>query len=273
VSYRWFLLLGAATFVTGGVLLNSESQTAQDLGGYLAVIAFIGTPAGAILFYRHTWGTSHAPGHEEVEFRVVARAQDKPIASRLPYETSLGRNSPEALTALVSRTLDAAVLQSEGLVLYRETADDANLAAADLRVCLDPLFAAPTEISVERWNEDLSVWHAASTRGANARTLATLAWEARIRCRDRKAARELAGRMRSAGEPIVSCYGRTVSIGVADESAAQMIATRVAGSETAQVQVRRLTRVRRAHILRNLHDRRMQTRSHGWLRYTDSGGD
>jgi hypothetical protein len=273
VSYGAFLLLGAATFVTGGVLLNSENQTAQDLGGYLAVIAFIGTPAGAVLFYRHTWGTSHAAGNEEAEFRVVARGPDKPIASRLPYKTSLGRNSPEALTALVSRTLGPAVLQSEGLVVYRDTADDAHRAAADLRACLDPLFAAPVEICVERWSKDLSVWHDASTRGGDARTLATLAWEAQIRCRDRKAARELAGRVRSDGNLVASCSGRTVSIGAADESTAQMIAATVAGSETGQVRVRRLTRVRRARMLRYLDDRRTQTRSYGWLRYMDSGGD
>jgi hypothetical protein len=267
VSYGRFLLLGAATFVAGGVLLSSDSRTADSVGTVLAVVAFIGTPVGALLLYRHTWVTSHAKGHEQAEFRVVARAQRKPIASRLPYKTSLGRNSPEALTALVDRTVGGAVLQSEGLVLYRSSADEAQRAASDLRACLDPLFAAPVEISVERWDEHLSVWHDASTRGGDPRALAALAWEARIRCRDRKAARELAGRIRSDGEVLVSWHGRTVSVGATDESTAQMVAAAATGA----VRVRRLTRFRRSRLLRSLYDRRMQTRSYGWLRYTDSG--
>jgi hypothetical protein len=213
-------------------------------------------------------------GHMEgdvrpLEFRVVTTAREAPTDP--PYVKRWwfrGLEEPELLTRHVSQTLGPTLLQRVGLVVYRASEPEARQAERELHVLLDPIFAEPVETYVERWNEELELWQQPDQAGGGKATVAAVAWEVRIRCADKGAARATAARTRADGEVMVGTALRDVLIGVPDESGARTVAVRFPELAGADIRVRPLTRLRRRRLLNNLYDRRRRPNG-GWLQYTE----
>lgn len=210
-------------------------------------------------------------GHAEgdvvpTDCRIVATAPREPVERPWPKRSLLsGLDEAEQLTRWVSRQLGPVVLQHAGLVLYRESEEEARGAEAELHALLDPIFPEPVQTRVERWNEDLRAWQRPERVGGDKASAAALAWETRVQLADKKAAREAAERIRGAGELWVAVSGRRVAVAATDQSTARSLA--LSHPELSRARVRRLNPLTRRLFLHWLYDRRQP--SGGWLEYDE----
>jgi hypothetical protein len=270
VNWRWLIpAAGAALFFT----VAEGSTFLSVVLGVLTLVSVAYAMAGAEYARNDHFVHGHVEGElVPLDYRVVTAAREEPIEqpwekpSRLSFS---GMDEPERLTRHVSQRLALpAVLQHVGLVIYRATEPEARQTESELHRLLDPLFAEPIEVYVERWNGDLALWQPPDKAGGDKATLAALGWEARIRCADKSAARVIAARIRDDGEVMVGLSRRVVLVAFPDESGARAAVVRFPELAGAAVSVRRLTRLRRRLLLSRLYDRQSRMGG-GWLQYDE----
>lgn len=270
MNWRWLIpLVGAVLFFTVG-------DAHWLLGAAIGVVT-LGSVAYAMSGSDYARKDHFVHGHKEGEvvpnhYRVVASAPREPIDRPWPKRSALsvsGLDEPERLTRWVSGELGPAILQHEGLVLYRESEEEAQRAEAELHALLDPIFPEPVQTRVERWNEDLRAWQRPEQFGGDKASASGLGWEARVVLPDKQAARAAAERMRETGEVWVSLSGRHVAVAAANESTARSLALTHPELAGAGLRVRRLNALTRRRFLLTLYDRQRSAIRGGWLTYDE----
>lgn len=270
MNWRWLV---PAAVVALYVLVGDDS----DAVSLLFIVLGLGAVGYAMSGAEYARKDHFVRGHKEgevvpKEYRVVTSAANEPIERPWPergrYSFS-GLDEPERLTRYVSEQLGPAILQTAGLVVYRETEEEAGQAASDVHALLDPLFPEPVETRVERWNEDLEAWQPPELAGGDKATLAALGWEARLTFPDKAAARAAAGRIRATGEVMVGWSRRDVTVATVDESTARAVPIMYPELAGGTARVRRLNPLNRRRLLATLYDRRGRAGSLGWLTWDE----
>lgn len=267
MNWRWLVpAAGVALFI----FIGEHPEWLSVLVMLLTVAGAAYAMSGASYARNAHFTTGHKVGEVvPKEYRVVARTEDEPIERPWPKPSRFSSlDLPEQLTRYVSGALGPAILQVRGLVLYRDTEEEARRAASEIQALLDPIFPAPVQTRVERWNEDLDAWQTPELAGGDKATLATLGWEARLTFADKAAARAAAGRIRAAGEVMVGWSGRHITVATVDESAARAVPITYPELGGAPVRVRRLNPVSRRRLLATLYDRRGGGTG-GWLTWDE----
>ena len=270
VNWRWLIPLA------GAVLFFTVGDAHWLLGAAIGALT-LGAVVYAMLGSDYARNDHFVHGHKEGEivpkdYRVVASAPREPIDRPWPKRSALsmsGLDEPERLTRWVSGELGPAILQHEGLVLYREGQEEAQRAVAELHALLDPIFAEPIQTRVERWNEDLRAWQRPEQFAGDKESASGLGWEVRVALPDKRAARAAAERMRETGEVWVSLSGRNVAVAAADESTARSLALAHPELAGSGMRVRRLNAFTRRRFLLTLYDRQTGSIRGGWLTYDE----
>ena len=266
MNWRWLAPLAlAALFFTAG---EWSLLLAVPLGA-LTLAAVVYAMSGASWARTAHFTNGYTAGEVVAkEYRVVTSAEHAPIDR--PWGTKLvgSRREPERLTKYVNERLGPAILQHAGLVLYRDSEAEARRTESDVHALLDPLFPAPVDTRVERWNEELAAWQPPELAGGDKAMLAALGWETRLTFADKAAARAAAGRIRATGEVMVSWSRRHVTVASVDESAARAVPITYPELAGGTVRVRRLNALSRRRLLANLYDRRGTPKS-GWLTWDE----
>jgi hypothetical protein len=270
MNWRWLL---PAAVIALYVFVDNDS----DAVSLLFIVLGLGAVAYAMSGAEYARNDHFVRGHKEgevvpKEYRVVTRAEHEPIERPWPepgrFSISGPKDEPERLTRYVSGELGPAILQHAGLVLYRNSEQEAREAASRIHALLDPIFPEPVQTRVERWNEDLDAWQPPELAGGDEAALGSLGWEARLTFAEKDAARAAAGRIRATGEVMVGWSRRHVTVATADESAARAVPIMYPELGGAAVRVRRLNPVTRRRLLATLYDRRSGTGG-GWLTWDE----